>query len=109
VEPWLLEWDQASYDLVIAALELLTERGPQLGRPLSDSVKGSRHKNLKELRPGSAGRSEVRVLYAFDPKRRGILLVAGDKRGRWSKWYEENIPIADERFDEHLQRLKGNP
>ena len=54
----------------------------------------------KELRPGSAGRSEIRVLFAFDPKRRAILLVAGDKAGKWKQWYDKNIPIADDRFDE---------
>ena len=68
---------------MIAALELLQERGPQLGRPLVDTVKGSRHKNMKELRPGTSGRSEVRMLFAFDSERRAIVLVAGDKSGDW--------------------------
>ena len=57
---------------------------------------------MKELRPGSAGRSEIRILFAFDPKRRAILLVAGDKAGRWNQWYTQHIPIADDRFDEWL-------
>ena len=57
----MLGLDEKSYELVIAALELLEERGPALGRPLVDSVKGSRHKNMKELRPGSQGRSELRA------------------------------------------------
>ncbi|MFD6860065.1 type II toxin-antitoxin system RelE/ParE family toxin [Rhodococcus sp. NPDC060090] len=65
------------------------------------------HKNMKELRPGSSGRSELRMLFAFDPARHAIFLVAGDKAGRWDKWYRVNIPIADERFDKHLNRLKG--
>jgi hypothetical protein len=103
----LLELDQASYELVIAAIELLGEIGPQLGRPLVDTVVGSRHKNMKELRPGSAGRSELRVLFAFDPERQAILLVAGDKAGNWTKWYRTNIPIADDRFDAHVEKLKG--
>jgi hypothetical protein len=93
--------------LVIAAVELLGEHGPQLGRPLVDTVVGSRHKNMKELRPGSSGRSELRILFAFDPKRTAILLVAGDKAGNWNKWYRANIPIADDRFDDHLKNLKG--
>lgn len=103
----MLELDQASYELVIAAIELLGEIGPQLGRPLVDTVVGSRHKNMKELRPGSAGRSELRVLFAFDPERQAILLVAGDKAGNWTKWYRTNIPIADDRFDAHVEKLKG--
>ncbi|RYE38492.1 MAG: diaminopimelate decarboxylase, partial [Hyphomicrobiales bacterium] len=56
VEEWVLALDQSSYEQVVAALELLAERGPQLGRPLVDTVKASRHKNMKELRPGSSGR-----------------------------------------------------
>jgi hypothetical protein len=92
---------------VIAAVELLGEHGPQLGRPLVDTVVGSRHKNMKELRPGSSGRSELRILFAFDPRRKAILLVAGDKAGNWNKWYRANILIADDRFDDHLKKLKG--
>lgn len=106
VEEWLTSLDQTSYEQVIAALELLAERGPQLGRPLVDTVTGSRHRNMKELRPGSSGRSELRVLFAFDPERRAILLVAGDKSGNWRKWYTKNIPLADERFDGHLESLR---
>ena len=106
VEDWLLELDQDSYEQVVAALELLEERGPQLGRPLADVVQSSRHKNMKELRPGSRGRTEIRILYAFDIQRSAILLVAGDKRGAWDKWYRTNIPLADQRFDDHLRRLK---
>jgi hypothetical protein len=62
VEEWLIALDQSSYEQVVAGLELLAERGPQLGRPLVDTVVGSRHKNMKELRPGSIGRWELRVL-----------------------------------------------
>ena len=106
VDDWLLSLDQKSYELVVAALELLAARGPALGRPLVDSVVGSRHKNMKELRPGSSGRSELRVLFAFDPDRLAILLVAGDKAGNWQKWYRTNIPLADDRFTEHLDRRR---
>lgn len=84
----------------------LQEVGPGLGRPLVGTVAGSRHRNMKELRPGSRGRSELRVLFAFDPDRRAILLVAGDKRGEWQKWYQQNIPLADRCFDAHLRNLK---
>ena len=106
VEDWLVALDQKSYEQVIAALEVLAERGPGLGRPLVDSVVGSQHKNMKELRPGSSGRSELRVLFAFDPDRRAILLVAGDKAGNWQKWYRTNILLADDRLTEHLERRK---
>ena len=76
-----------------------------MGRPLVDTLEGSRHKNMKELRPGSTGRSEIRVLFAFDPERRAILLVGGDKSGDWSRWYDVNVPVADERFDAHLANI----
>ena len=106
VHEWLMGLDSTTYELVIAALELLEERGPTLGRPLVDSIRGSRHSNMKELRPGSSGHSEVRVLFAFDPSRRAILLLAGDKSRDWRRWYRTNIPIADRRFDLHLQRQR---
>jgi hypothetical protein len=91
-----------SADLVAAAIDLLAEHGPSLGRPLVDRVKGSKFHNMKELRPGSAGSTEVRMLFAFDPVREAILLVAGDKSGRWQTWYTTAIPIADQRFEHHL-------
>ncbi|MBI1758828.1 MAG: type II toxin-antitoxin system RelE/ParE family toxin [Actinobacteria bacterium] len=78
---------------------------PTLGRPLADTVKGSRHHNMKELRPGSSGSSEIRVLFAFVPVRQAILLIAGDKAGNWQQWYRQAIPAADDRFDEHLQNV----
>lgn len=107
VAKWLASLDADSRDQVVAALELLAHSGPQLGRPLVDSVIASRHKNMKELRPGSSGKSELRVLFAFDPVRKAVLLVAGDKAGNWKRWYRQNLPIADERFDKHLRKLKG--
>lgn len=105
VEEWLLSLNDDDYDLIIAALEVLQDEGPMLGRPLVDRIKGSRHKNMKELRPGSAGRSEIRILFAFDPGRRAILLIAGDKSHDWNRWYKRNIPVADQRFHEHLNTL----
>lgn len=85
---------------------LLGEHGPQLGRPIVDTVSRSRHRNMKELRPGSSGRTELRLLFAFDPQRRAIFLVAGDKAGNWQRWYTKNIPVADDLFDTHLRDLK---
>jgi hypothetical protein len=89
----------------VLALSLLLQRfGPSLGRPRVDTLKGSRHPNMKELRFSAAG-GEWRV--AFDPKRRAILLVAGDKSGiREKRFYRELIRKADDRLDAHLARLK---
>jgi hypothetical protein len=75
--------DRASAILVGQAIGMLMEAGPELGRPLADRIAHSRLSNLKELRPGSAGRSEIRILYVFDPRRKAVLLVAGDKAGKW--------------------------
>jgi hypothetical protein len=60
---------------------------------------------MKELRPGSTGRTEVRVLSAFDKKRKAILLVGGDKSTDWTGWYTRNIQVADDRLDEHQAAL----
>ena len=98
---WVDGLPQRDAEALLAAIRVLREAGPSLGRPLVDSVAGSRHRNMKELRPGSSGRTEIRVLFAFDRTRHAILLVGGDKSGNWRRWYEQNIPLADQRFDEH--------
>ena len=96
-EAWLDTLLDDDFNRVMAAADLLSERGPGLGRPTVDSITGSRHANMKELRTGT-----LRALFAFDPERRAIVLVGGDKRGDWTGWYERNIPLADDRFDQHL-------
>lgn len=106
IEDWLKAADDDTYDQIIAAIRILATVGPGLGRPLVDTIVGSRHNNMKELRPGSSGRSEVRILFAFDPKRHAIMLLAGDKQGRWEKWYRKNISVADDRYDAHLAQVK---
>ena len=91
---------------ILALSLVLEEFGPQLGRPRVDTLNGSRHANMKELR-FSAADGEWRLAFAFDPKRRAILLVAGEKSGGSEKrFYRELIRKADQRFDAHLARLK---
>jgi hypothetical protein len=90
----------------LRAVDRLAADGPALGRPLVDRINGSRHHNMKELRPGSTGSSEIRILFAFDPTRRAVLLVAGDKSGNWRGWYNTAIPLADDRYDTHLAELE---
>lgn len=109
MESWYLELcrtDPVTADGIADAIEQLATAGPALGRPLVDRIQGSRHHNMKELRPPSTGSSEVRMLFAFDPDREALFLVAGDKSGRWETWYRQAIPLADERYDEHLQTMK---
>ena len=100
-EAWMLALDDNDYDAIMARIELLEERGPGLGRPVVDSIEGSRHPNMKELRAGS-----MRALFAFDPLRRAIVLVGGDKRDDWTGWYERNIPRADDLLDAHLASMR---
>lgn len=100
---WFTPLPTEDIDLVTAAIDSLEAHGPTLGRPVVDHVKASRHHNMKELRPGSSGRSEMRILFAFDPRRRAVLLVVGDKAGNWKRWYGRNIPIADDHYDEWLR------
>jgi len=97
----LLEAQQAA---LTAALDLLSETGPALGRPTVDRVKDSRHQNMKELRVSQGG--ALRVLFAFDPRRAAILLLGGDKSGQWQAWYRRAIPRADDLFDDHLHELR---
>lgn len=98
VSEWFSGLDDGTKKQVTAALDLLEERGPMLGRPLVDTLTRTTLPNLKELRPGSAGQTEIRILFVFDPKRQAILLTAGDKAGQWNEWYEQNIPVAEQRY-----------
>ena len=103
------EFDNLQEDVqieILALSRLLQQFGPQLGRPRVDTLNDSGHANMKELRFSAAG-GEWRVAFAFDKKRRGILLVAGDKSGGSEKrFYRELIRKADDRFDAHLARLQ---
>ena len=106
VDAWLDELaasDGESYRQVVAGVEVLAQVGPSLGRPLVDRVRGSRLPGLKELRPGSSGSTEIRVLFVFDPWRSAILLVGGDKSGNWTRWYRTAIPRAEALYEEYLR------
>jgi hypothetical protein len=98
----LYESDRVTHQLVNQAILVLERNGPSEGRPLVDSVTASRIANMKELRPPSAGRSEIRILLVFDPWRAAILLVAGDKSGQWEKWYRSAIPRAERMYEDYL-------
>jgi hypothetical protein len=98
--------DPVTRRLVAEAIDRLLDDGPALGRPLVDRIAGSRLHNLKELRPGSSGASEVRILFIFDPARNAVLLVAGDKSGRWREWYAETIPAAEAEYEAYLKEQR---
>lgn len=100
-------WDtltEAQQQGIDSDVSLLMEKGPQLGRPTVDSVKGSRHSNMKELRT-QVGGNPLRTFFAFDPNRSAILLIGGDKTGD-KRFYDRMIPIADDLYDEHLRLLE---
>ena len=102
-----LEFPEVVQDELLAMAKLLETFGPSLKRPHVDTLAGSRHANLKELR-FSAADGVWRVAFAFDPERQAILLVGGDKSGKSQKQFYKNlIRKADTRFDAHLARLKA--
>ena len=100
-------FEQSVQDALLAVAKLLAEYGPQLGRPHADTLKGSKHANMKELR-FEATDGEWRAAFAFDPERRAIVLVAGDKSGGSEKrFYKQLIAKADFRFSAHVESLKA--
>ena len=81
---------------------LLGRCGPTLQRPYVDSVKGSRAKNMKELRVQSQGRP-IRAFFVFDEKREALMLCGGDKSRDPKRFYTRMISIADAELDRHLR------
>lgn len=101
ITAWLDSLDDETVSHIFAALERLELDGPAVGRPLVDTLTGSAVKNMKELRPPSPGDTEIRIIFAFDPKRQAIMLLGGDKskgkngKVKWSGWYRKAVPRAE--------------
>jgi hypothetical protein len=102
-EAWWDTLDEDAQERVTVAVNVLEEIGPGLGRPWVDTITASRHSNMKELRPRGGN---LRVLFAFDPRRAALLLLGGDKTDQWTAWYERAVPAADQLYDEHLAALR---
>jgi hypothetical protein len=100
---WWVTLTDDQREAVADRVELLAERGPDLGRPVVDRIHASRHQTMKELRAAKGG--SLRVLFSFDPHRQAILLMGGDKTGAWNEWYEWAVPLADDLYDEYLEEL----
>lgn len=100
-------FEEAVQDELLARAKLLEEFGPQLGRPYVDTLAGSAHANMKELRFDAAD-GVWRVAFAFDPGRQAVLLVAGDKSGVGQKrFYRQLIQKADRRYAAHLAHMRA--
>lgn len=100
-------WETLSEEQQIAlaaSVDLLEALGPALGRPHCDTVNGSRHANMKELRTQCQGHP-LRTFFAFDPRRCAILLIGGDKTGD-DRFYERMVPLADRLYDGYLAELQ---
>ena len=112
IADWLDTLDKETVTDILFAVDQLQQVGPALGRPLVDTVNGSKIKNMKELRPPSPKNSEIRILFVFDPKRMAILLVGGDKssgknnKAKWTGWYRTAIPQAESLYEKHLRELE---
>ena len=104
-DQWFDTLDNTDKSNVLASLLVLRERGPMLSRPYADTVYDSCHNNMKELRVQSKGKP-IRAFFAFDPKRKGIVLCAGNETGNEKRFYAEMIPIADREFSKHLEKLE---
>ena len=104
---WFADLDEDGQAEIIAKVELLKLLGPRLARPHADTLNGSKHVNMKELRADTSDKV-MRIAFAFDPERAAILLVAGDKSGVGQKrFYKQLIAKADELFDAHLATWKA--
>lgn len=102
-ESWWRTLSEAEQGKVDARVQLLIERGPNLGFPFSSQVKTSRFPEMRELR-AQAGGDPLRTLYAFDSRRAAILLLGGDKTGD-DRWYVTHVPLADRLFERHLRMI----
>ncbi len=101
IAKWIIELDDDARVAILKSLLILREIGPSLGRPHVDAIKGSKHKNMKELRVQNKQKL-FRIFFAFDTGRKAILLVGGDKRSD-KQFYKRMVPIADSLFDNYLE------
>lgn len=107
VKTWIGALSDNQQETLVAAIEILEERGPDLGRPIVDQVKGSKFQKMKELRPPNVEGAVLRVLFAFTSRREAALLVGGDKAegSQWNRWYGRWIPVADKLLTEIEREL----
>ena len=100
VADWIKSLDDDARESILKHLIILREFGPNMGRPYVDTIKQSRHQNMKELRIQNKKRL-FRMFFIFDSKRKAVLLIGGDKRGD-KRFYEKMISRADDLYDEYI-------
>lgn len=104
-EKWWQTLNEPQQEELLVSIELLRNLGPALPRPYADTIKGSKYKNLKELRTQCKGKP-LRTFFAFDPRRCAVLLIGGDKTGD-DRFYKKMISQAEKIYDSHLKDLKN--
>jgi hypothetical protein len=100
---WYLDLAENEMESVNFSVDLLEQADPVLGRPHVDTLKGSKIPNLKELRVQHEGKP-LRILFVFDPRRIGYLILGGDKTGK-DNWYDTFIPVAEKIYQRHLTEI----
>jgi hypothetical protein len=101
-EEWWRTLDESEKRRVVFSIRELEQAGPSMGRPLVDTVNGSRFLNMKELRPTRT----IRVFFAFDPRRMAVLLIGGDKAGTSKRFYRQMVDRADKIYAAHLRCIE---
>ncbi len=104
-DEWFDSMDDNDRANIIAGMLLLEAKGSALSRPYADTVEGSKFSNMKELRIQSKGKP-LRAFFAFDPKRKAVLLCAGNKSGNEKRFYKRMIPLADKEYQNHLESME---
>ncbi len=104
-ERWWRTLPHEHQEALTARFGMLRDHGPALGRSTADTIQASRLANLKRLQ-ASLGRAYLRVPFVFDPSRRAVLLVGGNKAGRWQSWYPRSIPEAERLYTQHVETMK---
>lgn len=100
-ERWSNGLDGERRALVTGALARVAAGGPTLGRPRVDVIHGSRMRKLKEARVERG----IRVLFAFDSNRNAVMLLGGDKTGKWNRWYPQKIQLAERLYLDHERSI----
>ena len=102
-DEWWNGLTEGSQEDIAAMVGLLEEQGTDLKHPYSKKIRGSRHNHMRALRVRRRGR-QLRVFYAFDPRRVAILLIGGDRT--IPQFFRRYVKKANRLYDEHLETLK---